>query len=90
MINEEILVNVGDTIDTIFIYPSKVEEPLSFYLYDFNSEEEIPTYSIPVQSLLGQAVVNKKVDDLCEVEGSRIKILITAIHKREKNMGHSR
>lgn len=49
MLDEDNLANIGDTIDTLFIYPDGVEEPVSFYLYDFNSTEEIPTYSISVQ-----------------------------------------
>lgn len=90
MINEDILVNIGDTIDTIIIYPDGVEEVLSFYLYDFNFAEELPTYSLPVQSPIGMAVYGKKVNTLCSVIGSKNKIIITDIHKRCKNMGCSR
>ena len=90
MPNEENIAMVGDTIDTILIYPNKVEEPLSFYLCDFNSEEEVPTYSLPVQSPIGMAVYRKKVNTLCSIIGSQNKIIITDIHKRCKNIGCSR
>ena len=90
MIKEENIAMVGDTIDAIFIYPNGVEEPVSFYLYDFNSEEEIPTYSLPVQSPIGLAVYKKAINTLCSIMGSNNKIIITDIHKRCKNMGHSR
>ena len=90
MTNEENLAMVGDTIDTVFIYPNGVEEPLSFYLYDFNSEEEIPTYSLPVQCPIGVAVYGQKVNTLCSIVGSKNKIIITDIHKNCKNMGCSR
>ncbi len=90
MTNEENIAMVGDTLDTILIYSNGVEEPLSFYLYDFKSEEEIPTYSLPVQSPIGLAVYRKKVNTLCSIMGSNNKIIITDIHKRCKNMGYSR
>ena len=90
MINEDNLVNIGDTIDTIFIYPDGIEEPVSFYLYDFNSTEEIPTYSLSVQCPIGMAVYGKEINSLCSVVGARYKILIQDIHKRCKNMGCSR
>ena len=59
MANEENIVMVGDTIDTKFIYPDGWQEDSAFYLCDFYSDEEVPTDSIPIQSLIGQAVVNK-------------------------------
>ena len=90
MKQEENIAMVGDTIDILFIYPDGVEEPLSFYLYDYRIEEEIPTYSLPVQSPIGLAVYKKQIKTLCSIIGSQNKILIMDVHKRTKNMGHSR
>lgn len=90
MPNEKILAEVGDTLDTIFIYPDGWKEDSSFYLYDFYSGEEVPTDSISVQSPIGQAVYKKGINSICEIDGSQIKILITDIHKRTKNMGYKR
>ena len=90
MSNEKIIAEVGDTLDTIFIYPNGVEEPVSFYLYDLNNTEEIPTYSLSVQCPIGMAVYGKEINTLCFVMGARFKILIQDIHKRCKNMGCSR
>ena len=90
MIDEDNLANIGDTIDTIFIYPDGVEEPVSFYLYDFYSEEEVPTESLSIQCPIGMAVYKRGINTLCSVIGSRNKILIIDIHKRTKNMGYGR
>lgn len=90
MANEESIVMVGDTIDVKYIYSNGLQEDSAFYLYDFYSDEKVPIDSIPVQSPIGQAVVNKKVNDICLVEGTENKILIVDIHKRTKNMGCSR
>ena len=90
MPNEKILAEVGDTLDTIFIYPDGWQEDYSFYLYDFYSDEEVPTESLSIQCPIGQAVYHKTINDMCEIEGSQIKILIIDIHKRTKNMGYRR
>lgn len=90
MDNKDNIAMVGDTLDTIFMYPDGWQEESSFYLSDFNSDEEVPINRIPIQSRIGQAVYKKKVNSICEIEGSPNKILITAIHKKTKNMGYQR
>ena len=90
MSNEKIFADVGDTLDTIFIYPDGWKEDSSFYLYDIYGDEEIPTESLSIQCPIGKAVYRKAINDLCEIEGSPNKILITDIHKRTKNMGYKR
>ena len=90
MPNEKILADVGDTLDTVFIYNDGWKEDSSFYLCDIYSDEEVPTESLSIQSPIGKAVYHKTINDVCEIEGSQNKILIVDIHKRTKNMGYRR